>query len=418
MSDELQDDLADDNDVTPSYDSDREKLLCEWWSRWKEVRDDDETTEQWQATHIEEIVALPAYPFVGTNNCAIYMEPKPGTVFETDDPAWKRFAQFSDRLLLKLKRGIGQHTGIALPDIEEVDPTYVLDNIIAKGDTVLVYGGEKEGKSTWAHKLAICIASTLPFDNIPIMHGRVLYVTLDPGARQVQVKRRMAKICTQLGITQPENLIVVQETTFLDDPLSVESLLRYNPGSFVLVIIDPLYRALTGGDPSSPKAINEAIESVIRIIEQTGAAVMILNHDTKAGGMYGSKFLGAAADCKIFVKRNFKTNVVTVEVELVKNGEPPDEPFKYQLKQECLSLIDRDKTKRRDDEPANVTRTDMLALIPFEWTATNKVRELIEHMLSGEPKAREKEWYRIRENWEAHKPPQIEQQTRKMRRIK
>jgi hypothetical protein len=435
MDDELEQN-DDDDSVALSYDSDREKLLCEWWSRWKEVSgasdgDDDDgdndddlinaNVEQWQATHTKEIVTLPNHPWRGTKDRAIYIEPNPGTMFETDDPTWKRFAQFSDRLLLKLKRGIGQHVGTPLPEIEKVQLTYLLDGIITTTDTCLVYGGEKEGKSTWAHKLCICIASgKLDFDGRAIKHGRVLYVTLDPGARKGQVAVRMEAICKRLGIEQPDNLVVVHETVFLDDPLSVESLLRYNPGPFVLVVIDPLYRALTGGDPSNPKAINEAIESVIRIREATGAAVMILNHDTKAGGMYGSKFLGAAADCKIFIERNFKTNKVTLKVEQSKNTAAMElPPIHYQLENEYLAPVGGDSTKRRDDKPASVHRPDMLALIPIttEWKSISEVRELIEHLFKAPPgKGRDKEWERTRAAWEL--AGLIEQRSRRMRRLK
>jgi hypothetical protein len=51
--------------------------------------------------------------------------------------------------------------------------------------------------------------------------------------------------------------------------------------------------------------------------------------------------------------------------------------------------------------PAAVRRADMLALMPAEWTLIRDARKLIEHMLSGSPNAREKQWQRIRDAWEA-----------------
>jgi hypothetical protein len=231
------------------------------------------------------------------------------------------------------------------------------------------------------------------------MHGRVLYVSLDPGARKTQVALRMEQICERLGVEQPENLILVHQTVFLDDPESVDSLLRHNPGPFVLVVIDPLYRALVGGDPAHAGAINAAIENVIRITDETGAAVMILNHDTKAGGMYGSKFLGAATDCKIFVKRDFKTNVVTLKVEMVKNGEPPEKPFVYKLDKEFLERTDRATKGNGKSKVSAFPHADMLALIPTTDTLKRDARKLVKDLLSGSATAQEKQWQRIRREW-------------------
>jgi hypothetical protein len=412
------DDDASDGRTIENYDTEREKLLCEWRDRFElmvESDGDDTTARLWAATHIKEVVALPDRSGEAFEQW-IFMEPKPGCKFVPPNVMWKRFADFSDRQSLKIKRGIGKESGTPLPHIKKVQPTYLLDGIISTTDLVLLYGGEKEGKSTFGHKVGIVVASeNLDLDGIPVKHGRVLYVSLDPGARKPQVGVRMEAICKRLGIEQPERLIVDHETVFLDDAMSVESMLQRNPGEFVLVIIDPLYRALSGGDPSHAGAINLAIESVIRIQQQTGAAVMILNHDTKTGGMYGSKFLGAAADCKIFMQRDFKTNIVTLKVELSKNTGALDlPPIRYRLDKEHLERLDA--PKQHVDEPAIVTRPDMLALMPSTWTPIKTARELIEHLLTAPTdRGKDKEWERIRERWEAARL--IEKRMRKLRKV-
>jgi len=305
------------------------------------------------------------------------------------------------------RRGRQGHVVTPVTEIEEEEQaSYVLDGIIAPRELCLVYGGEKEGKSTWMHKLCICMTSEglEDFDGIPVMRGRVLYVSLDIGARQKQVKPRMRRIAERLGTTLSPDLMVTHNTTFLDDPESVESLLRAAPGPFALVVIDPLYRALMGGDPGQPGAINMAIESVIRIIEETGAAVVILNHDTKgsSGTMYGSKFLGAAADCKIFVKRPNLKNKVIVTVEMVKNGEPPETPFHYDLEKEFLKRTDRAATGDGKSDLSAFPHADALALLPTTDTLKRDARKCIAHLFTGKATGHEKQWQRWRKDWTEH----------------
>ena len=78
---------------------------------------------------------------------------------------------------------------------------------------------------------------------------------------------------------------------------------------------------MTGGDPSFAGPMNAATEGVKTIIGATGGALLLLHHATKSKGeMYGSVFLDAAFDARLFVER--VKDYVTVTVEVIKNGDP------------------------------------------------------------------------------------------------
>jgi hypothetical protein len=429
IEDDFDDQYDDEDDavdgrrtLTDPFDSKREKQLREWVDRFAEIcnqlddyGDDDNNNpdptdvaiRQWKATHVLEEVELPCLTFRGTETCEVYLVPKPGCVFTTTDKAFERFARYSNFVLRQLQRTEGAHRGYTLDEIEDDgEDRYLLDGVIPAGELTVIYGAPKHGKSAWAQKLSVCvITDNLDFDGLPVEHGRVLFVTLDPGARRKQVKRRIREICNRLGapdVLGNKKLVIVDDVVCLDDKESVDHFLQRNPGKFALIVIDPLYKAMTSGDPSIAGAMVAATEGMKTIIGATGGALLIVHHATKSNGeMYGSVFLKAALDAQLFVERAKDT--VTVTVEVVKNGEPPDKPFVYRLEKEYLSAeppVDHDDPPGYPNEPANVTRPDMLELIPTERTLIAKVRPLIDHLLRAPTrKSKEKEWARVRAAW-------------------
>jgi hypothetical protein len=407
---DLDDDASNGGTLPNPFDSEREKLLREWVDRFDEVNECDHNSstafaaQRWKATHVREQVALPNRRTYEVELCAVYLRPMRGSTFTTTDLKFARFANWSNFVLRRLQRSDGAHRGYTLDEIpDDDDERFLLDGVIPAAQLAVIYGAPKHGKSAWAHKLAVAVASNdLAFDGLPVEHGRVLFVTLDPGARRVQVKRRIAAVCERMGVPnvmENKRIVLVDDVVFLDDVQSVDHFLQRNPGKFALVIIDPLYKALTSGDPSIAGQMTNATEGMKQIIAATGAALLIVHHATKSKGeMYGSVFLDAALDARLYVER--VSDVVTVTVEVVKNGEPSERPFTYRFEKEFLAPLADGSRKVRDDEPKSVTRADMLALMPLTPMLIREARKLIEHMLTGKPAAREQQWARARASWQ------------------
>jgi hypothetical protein len=408
------DDYNNDRDkLTQSdngFDDEREKLLREWVDRFKEFEPDEynEVTRAaaaWMATHVCDVVELPNPPCAGTESCRIFLRPIAGCRFSTSDRKFERFARFSESVRLRIKQIDLQHSGSTLDEIgDDGRPPFFLAGTIPTSAISLAYGKPKHGKSAWAHKLAVCVAAGLDFDGERVPHGRVLLITLDPGARKRNVKPRLMEICDRLGAKVGRNLVIVDDAVILNDPPSVESLLRKNPGEFVLVIVDPLYKAVRG-ELTQQSVMEAASEGMKMVAVETGAAVLILHHEGRGDSThaYGSIFLDAAIDSAMHVVRKDDRVTVTVDPILIKNGAPREAPFVYRLEGPYLENLTAPrapgKTVAAPAVVADAPHREMLALIPTGATPIRKARELIEHLLSGEPDARRKQWERVRAAW-------------------
>jgi hypothetical protein len=380
---EDQDDRDETTQVGSAFDDEREKILREWVDRFAAIStfdrfaavssdglDDNDPTvcayRHWKATHVREEVVLPS-PGSATEICEICLTPKPGCTFSSTDKVFARFARYNETVRLRIKQIDSQHSGSTLADIGDDDrKPFLLDGTIPTAGITLDYGRPKTGKSAWAHKLAICVAFNLDFDGEAVTHGRALIVTLDPGARKRNVKPRLMEICRRLGVTPNENLVIVDDAVILNDPASVESLLRKNPGEFALVIIDPLYKAVRG-ELTQQGVMEAASEGMKMIAVETGAAVLILHHEGRGDSThaYGSIFLDAAIDSAMHTVRKDDRVTVTVDPMLTKNGSPRQAPFVYRLDGpylESLTAPALGKTVAPSIVPDS-PHADMLALI-------------------------------------------------------
>jgi hypothetical protein len=237
--------------------------------------------------------------------------------------------------------------GVGLEAIEDDGAElYVVPGIIPTEGASMCYGEQKHGKSIWAQKLAVCITSDgLDFDGLNVRHGRVLYITADSGARRRQVKTRFLQICERLNVAPPtvDRLVIVDTAVKLNDPKSVEDLLRKNPGAFVLVVIDPLFRCVNGR-LSGEEVAADIDQGLTRIAEATSAACLVVHHEPAATDKpFGSVFLQAGGVAQIHAVRHVKGGVyrdgdkVTVTVQWLKNDEPPAKPFEYRIEAAYLA---------------------------------------------------------------------------------
>jgi hypothetical protein len=292
------------------------------------------------------------------------------------------------------------HRGYTLDEIEDEAERYVLASVIPEGLAVM-YGAPKAGKSSWAQKLSACVSCAVPFDSAEVAHGRVLYISCDPGARKGAVKRRMTEILARLELPSNKNMVIVEDPVILNDVASVTSLLERNPGKFTLVVIDPLYQCVTGS-LLQDVVMMEAIKGLGTISRATSAAVLLIHHEPRGSAhLFDSMLLDAALDAQIHVERD--RDLVTVKVELLKNGEPPKRPFVYQIEGAYLAsttAAPRTKPAATAEQPsADDTRySHILALLPDKAIRETEARKLVEDLLPGENSdTRRQQWHRALE---------------------
>ena len=314
--------------------------------------------------------------------------------------AIKKLDDDLERLLNPPADAYVPHRGYTLDEIEDEDERYVLANVIPEGLAVM-YGAPKAGKSSWAQKFSACVSSdAVPFDGAEIAHGRVLYISCDPGARKGAVKRRMKEIFARLELPGNRNVVIVEDPVILNDPKSIASLLERNPGKYTLVVIDPLYQCVTGS-LLQDAVMMEAIKGLATISRGTGAAILLIHHEPRGSAhLFGSMLLDAALDAQIHVDRG--KDVVTVKVELLKNGEPPKRPFTYQFEGAYLTpttATPRAKPAAPEQPSADNKRySEILARLPDTPIRETEARKLVEDLLPGEkPATRRKQWQRALE---------------------
>jgi hypothetical protein len=327
------------------------------------------------------------------------------------DPEYQKFQRYSAAILQQLEQLEAnlEHAlnppagsrpslkGWSLDEIDENDGSvWPVPRLIPHGLT-FVYGLPKGGKSLWMQKLSACIAGGVPFDGIEeLEHGRVLYITRDIGASRQEVKKRFMKILPHLGLSEDAldgKLILTDDPFYLNDPASVDNLLAHNPGRFVLVVIDSLFRCVSGS-LSQDVVASAAVEAIDRISRATGAAMVAIHHEPRGGEhLFGSVMLDAAYDAKIHVERGKERNSVIVTVQELKNAPVPDKPFTYRIEEEYLAPV-AGAAPATTPKPAYSRHQEMLALLPAGWFTRKEGRKLVERLLTGAEEARRKQWQR------------------------
>jgi hypothetical protein len=411
---------ADDDDTAETVPnlSEHQELMGEWCAMFLRMRYYDRA--KWQATHIEKA------ELAGNSFNSTFTEPKPGAQFTPDenelrdlraseaisdgwDVTYAEFERYNEMVRRRIASVADDGREWTIGEIEDDDALDLLPGYIPKNQITIAYGLPERGKSLFLQKLALCKSVGIPFDGVSVGEaGRVLYVTLDPGANLKQVKRRLMLMCNRLGISPPtDNFVIDAKQFYLNDRASVENFLQKHPGKWALVVIDSLYSAVDG-EVSVPTVATAAIKGAREIAAVTDATMAIAHHAGRGekGHLYGSIFIDAGASSILYFNRKEGTYAVTVTVEKGKDSDKLiSEPLRYRINDAFLESLDplpqRGAPVARLAPPTDVHRPDMLALMPAEWISIRDARKLIEHLLTGTAEAKETQWRRAREAWEA-----------------
>jgi RecA-family ATPase len=185
-----------------------------------------------------------------------------------------------------------------LPDIIDLDigttepelAPELIEGILREGHKMLIAGPSKAGKSFALIQLAIAFAEGGEWFGWKVRQGRVLYVNLELDARSD--RHRFWKIYETLGRQQTKGMIDVWElrgnATSLDK-LAPKLIRRAAKKGYSAVIIDPIYKVLTG-DENSAEQMALFCNQFDRICKQLGAATIYCHHHSKgAQGQKSSK---------------------------------------------------------------------------------------------------------------------------------
>lgn len=264
--------------------------------------------------------------------------PGPGTSVPLVEP---RFHLLSERDVL------------ALPDLK-----WLVDGVLPRGGSGLLYGPAGIGKSFLALDLALHIAS-----NAGDWHGRAIRAGAHTSGTVVYIaaegalglKRRISAWRTATAYTGPLSIRFLDEAVqlrTLDDPrellAAVEAATATPDDSPDLLVFDTLSRCMAGLDENSAKDASTVIASLDYLRTEMGCATLALHHTGVAETRErGSTVFRGAVDALLSLKDS--DGMLTLASDKLRDG-PPLDPLNFRLARvaESLVLVEADSTADPD----------------------------------------------------------------------
>jgi DNA-binding transcriptional ArsR family regulator/phage tail protein X len=187
---------------------------------------------------------------------------------------------------------------------ESRDVPYLIEDLIAPGDLVIIWGDAKAGKTFVTLDLLASMALGKPFIGKPTNRPvKVVYATAE-GRRGI--KHRIRGLTKQHGVTLEElndRLRICLDLPNLHTGEGVEAFFaECRAFGADVVVLDTFARASLGMDENAAKDMNPALAALDPYLKE-GMTVILPHHANKAGDLRGSTGMHGAGDLFLQVKR-------------------------------------------------------------------------------------------------------------------
>lgn len=164
----------------------------------------------------------------------------------------------------------------------------LIEGILRQGHKMLLAGPSKAGKSYALIQLTCAIAEGRSWFSWPCAQGKVLYVNLE--LDRASCLHRFKDVYTDLK-WQPANIKNIdiwnlRGKSIPMDKLAPKLIRRAQKKSYIAIIIDPIYKVITG-DENSADQMAKFCNEFDRVCTELGAAVIYCHHHSK--GTQGQK---------------------------------------------------------------------------------------------------------------------------------
>jgi AAA domain len=223
--------------------------------------------------------------------------------------------------------------GTPFADVEPVEPEWLWDGRIPAGEVTVIAADGGTGKTFAAVDLAARITrgDALPGGTPATAPGSVIIASAEDDPSTVLAWRLMAAradMARVIDFSAPGGGELQIGGKADCSPLLHEAISA--AGDVRLVILDPLAGVSAVGLTSVVRVRAEVMRPLQRIARSTGAAIVVLHHNTKAGQVAGSKaVVDAARSVLQIVKTDDSTRVVSVYKSNMARDEAP--PVRYRL---------------------------------------------------------------------------------------
>lgn len=181
-------------------------------------------------------------------------------------------------------------------------PPVLIDGILRCGHKMLVAGASKAGKSFLLMELCISIAEGLPWLGHACKKGRVLYVNFE--IDEASAINRFFAIYDAMGITptyQSDILIWHMRGHAMPlDALVPELIYRVKRDHLDAVIIDPIYKVVTG-DENNATDMGKFCNQFDKICAGLGCAAIYCHHHSK-GAQGGKRSMDRSSGSGVFAR--------------------------------------------------------------------------------------------------------------------
>lgn len=200
-----------------------------------------------------------------------------------------------------------------LPDMEDLADVWddlppladcLIDGVLRCGHKMLIAGPSKAGKSFALIELAIAIAEGRQWliPEFKCQKGRVLYVNLE--LDRASCLHRFRDVYTALGIPpinrQSIDIWNLRGHSVPMDKLAPKLIRRAEKKGYSAIIIDPIYKVITGDENSADQMANFC-NQFDKICTQLKAAVIYCHHHSK-GAQGGKKSVDRASGSGVFAR--------------------------------------------------------------------------------------------------------------------
>lgn len=162
---------------------------------------------------------------------------------------------------------------------------------LVPGSAVLIGGEPGIGKSTLLMQAAAGWASVVDPKKGPDWSRKVLYVTSEESAEQVQQR------AARLGVSGEPNLFVLADTNLAR---IVEQVRQLQPAVLIIDSIQMIYKADLDSSPGSISQLRRCAAELVYLAKASGTAVLLVGHVTKDGQLAGPRVLEHLVDAVLY----------------------------------------------------------------------------------------------------------------------
>ena len=215
------------------------------------------------------------------------------------EPSWEAWVEWID--------GVNDD----LPDIEDLDDEWehmpdlapeLIGGILRQGHKMLVAGASKAGKSFLLIELAIAIAEGHTWLGRECAQGKVLYVNLE--LDKASCLHRFKDVYKATGIERKagHNLKIwnLRGKSVPMDKLAPKLIRRCKKEKYIAVIIDPIYKVITG-DENSAEQMSKFCNQFDKVATEMTCSVIYCHHHSK-GVQGGKRSMDRASGSGVFAR--------------------------------------------------------------------------------------------------------------------